>query len=132
MAGQYKSIPSDPTSGYYEIVSNREGQHRWVWREGGQTEDTGTWVDDLPAALREAAQDWDDNGEGGRLSATLRIAARRAETTGATVAPTPPTVEDVRDLLRSAAYGEADGSTIPVPVEDIRLIIATLDQLLPA
>lgn len=74
--------PADLTLGYYVIERNHAGDRfRYVWIEGASDEpaDRGRWFDLVSRALRDAADNWDEAGSGGRLSATLRAAATRAE-----------------------------------------------------
>lgn len=73
----------DPADGAYSIEPDDAGeQFRYVWSETvkgeGYTE-AGHWKPSLAAALRDAADNWEDAGSGGRLAATLRAAATRAE-----------------------------------------------------
>ena len=73
----------NPKLGYYQI-SQTADQVRWVWREtakGIAYEEHGPWFSSAVEAYRDAASDWDDNGDGSnkRLSGQLRAAATRAE-----------------------------------------------------
>lgn len=54
-------------------------RYRWGYTEAGDT-DFGPWFSSLPTALRDAAEDWEDNGSSTpRHAAVLRGAATRAE-----------------------------------------------------
>jgi hypothetical protein len=63
----------------YAIEKNAEGQYRWNWTESGDDEGSiGDWQDSPVKALREAAEDWDTNGDGSRnYASVLRGAATR-------------------------------------------------------
>jgi|GEM_PF-5408949 len=62
--------------GYY--IEHGFSGFRWSYTEAGET-DRGPWWQLESHALRDAADDWDDNGEGYRVSATLRAVATRLE-----------------------------------------------------
>lgn len=75
----YACNPTDPSQGFYVIEQDGE-QFRYVWTEGvGNEPDRGRQFPTRSQALRDAADNWDEAGSGGRLSATLRAAATRAE-----------------------------------------------------
>lgn len=72
-----------PNLGYYRFELNENGA-RWVWTEmakGVTHEDDGPWVGSLAEAYRNAADDWESNGNSAnrRLAGQLRAAATRAE-----------------------------------------------------
>ena len=78
----YAYLPGVPEQGTYRIeVDPEKPRFRWVWKDdmGEGTTETGWWCDSRAEALRAAAVDWDESGSGGRLAATLRAAATRAE-----------------------------------------------------
>ena len=62
----------------YGIEQAPEG-FRWVWYEPGEPDEIGGWRATLSAALRNAAEDWDDCGTGGNRASVLRGAATKAE-----------------------------------------------------
>lgn len=79
---QYAYLPTDLSLGYYAVEQNDDGtRFRWSWtdEEGAKPTDYSPWFEKLSKALRDAADNWDEAGSGGRLSATLRAAATRAE-----------------------------------------------------
>ena len=79
----YAYVPGDLERGAYRIESNNAGtRFRFFWSEVSRGEaltEAGRWFHSRAAALRAAAVDWDEAGSGGRLAATLRAAATRAE-----------------------------------------------------
>jgi len=83
MATLYCYIPQLPQAGSYTIEANAdESAFRYRWSELVDDEsfvEHGAWFPTRAAALRDAAANWDDAGSGGRLAATLRAAATRAE-----------------------------------------------------
>lgn len=69
--------------GGYTIFHGPEG-YRWGWEEVARGEvhrDYGKWRDTRAEALRDAADDWESNGNSSnrRLGGTLRAAATRSE-----------------------------------------------------
>lgn len=69
--------------GYYEIFTGDLGS-RWHWFEvakGVEYKDCGQWQPSVADAYRDAAEDWQANGNSAnrRLSGQLRAAATRAE-----------------------------------------------------
>lgn len=69
--------------GGYTIYHGPEG-YRWRWEEvaNGETHrDNGKWRETAAEALRDAADDWESNGNSSnrRLGGTLRAAATRVE-----------------------------------------------------
>jgi len=69
--------------GGYTIYQGAEG-FRWGWEEiakGEIHQDHGRWHETAAEALRDAADDWENNGNSSnrRLGGTLRAAATRAE-----------------------------------------------------
>ena len=73
----------DPTGGYYEIFTGELGS-RWHWvetAEGVEYKDYGQWSQTPAAAYRDAANDWEANGNPSnrRLGGQLRAAATRSE-----------------------------------------------------
>jgi len=71
-----------PDKGSYEVFEGAEGA-RWCWVEvaqGTRYEDFGPWFDSTADAYRDAAYDWELNGDGSdkRLSGLLKAAATRA------------------------------------------------------
>lgn len=78
----YAYLPTDLSLGFYAVEQNSDGtRFRWSWtdEEGAEPTDHSHWFDTLSEALRAAANNWDEAGSGGRLAATLRAAATRAE-----------------------------------------------------
>ena len=74
---------TQPEMGSYEILSGPEGAF-WQWREvanGVEYDEDGRLWPTVPEALRDAADDWEKNGNGAnrRLGRQLRAAATRAE-----------------------------------------------------
>jgi hypothetical protein len=72
-----------PSLGYYHIETGEEGS-RWLWNEtagGVQYQDAGHWFATVADAYRDAADDWESNGNSAnrRLSGQLRAAATRTE-----------------------------------------------------
>ncbi len=72
-----------PDLGYYEVFSGLLG-YRWQWREvakGVEYLDCGEWREKASQAYRDAADDWESNGNSSnrRLGGQLRAAATRAE-----------------------------------------------------
>lgn len=73
-----------PELGYYEVFTGPAGS-RWKWseidRHGQEHQDCGQWETTAAAAYRDAARDWEDNGNSAtkRLPGQLRAAATRAE-----------------------------------------------------
>lgn len=79
---QYAYLPTDLTLGFYSIEQDAAGERfRYVWTDevDATPAEHGRWFESLSKALRDAADNWDESGSGGRLSATLRAAATRAE-----------------------------------------------------
>lgn len=79
---KYAYLPGDLSRGFYAIEQDEPGgRFRYVWVEEalGDPAEYGRWCDSLGAALRDAADNWDEAGSGGRLASTLRAAATRAE-----------------------------------------------------
>lgn len=73
----------DPTGGYYEIFTGELGS-RWHWvetAEGVEYKDCGRWQFTAADAYRDAASDWEQNGNSAnlRLAGQLRAAATRSE-----------------------------------------------------
>ena len=73
----------DPERGFYEVYTGPEGS-RWQWSETTKDdsyEDFGPWRTSVSDAYRDAADDWESNGDNSnkRLSGQLRAAATRAE-----------------------------------------------------
>lgn len=60
------------------IIESGEQGFRWSWDEEG-VNDRGPWRTSLAAALRDAADDWDESGDGGNRSRVLRSVATREE-----------------------------------------------------
>lgn len=79
---KYFVDPSDENTGHYEIQVSDEGW-RYAWSEvalGVEYNDFGAWHPTRWQALDDAADDWEDNGDGtlnARLTATLRGLATR-------------------------------------------------------
>jgi hypothetical protein len=75
---------ANPHLGYYEILTGPEGS-RWRWIEiledGTEYKDCGPWRATVSAAYRDAAYDWEENGNSSnrRLAGQLRAAATRSE-----------------------------------------------------
>ena len=131
---QYAYDPSDLDKGFYVIEQNTRGDRfRHVWTEvdrGKLFTENGTWRTTVALALRAAAEDWEGAGSGGRLAATLRAAATRAVGGKSPVMKhAAPDVEEVRRELATAIHGEADESSIRVPVGDLRALLAEFDRL---
>lgn len=79
---KYAYMPTDLHLGFYAIEQNEAGtKFRYVWTDDvdATPAEYGHWFGSLSRALRDAADNWDESGSGGRLSATLRAAATRAE-----------------------------------------------------
>ena len=81
MSGRYYVDKKEPHRGFYEI-EEQDGQYRYHWSEtarGVEYNDYGSWSDTRELALLEAADDWDDNGDGSnrRLSGMLSALAKR-------------------------------------------------------
>lgn len=79
---KYAFMPSDLAMGFYAVEQDVTGDRfRYVWFEERSAEpaEHGQWFESLSLALRDAADNWDEAGSGGRLSAVLRAAATRAE-----------------------------------------------------
>lgn len=80
---RYSVDKNQPKAGYYEIVHHHNG-YAWIYVEETPSQ---TYVEQselcyptASAALRSAAEDWDDNGhEGPRVGAVMRAAATRLE-----------------------------------------------------
>lgn len=70
----------DASFGYYQIFTGPEGS-RWQFFEGDESSDVGEWRPTVAAAYRDAAADWESNGNSSnrRLAGHLRAAATRAE-----------------------------------------------------
>ena len=72
-----------PNEGHYCVIEGDQGA-RWEWTEtakGMKYEDAGHWLGTVAEAYRDAADDWETNGNSAnkRLSGQLRAAATRAE-----------------------------------------------------
>lgn len=83
MNGRYLADKSQPSLGFYSIYSGPQG-FRWGWEEIAKDEihtDHGKWRDTEAEAFRDAADDWESNGNSSnrRLAGSLRAAATRAE-----------------------------------------------------
>lgn len=78
----YRRKTGEETGEGYSIERNSEGQYRWMWSERDSADDgsVGEWRDTSVQALREAANDWEDNGDNSfKYGALLRSAATRIE-----------------------------------------------------
>jgi hypothetical protein len=75
----YRRKSGDTALEGYAIEKNNEGQYRWSWSEsGGEEGSEGEWKDSQVEALRDAAQDWDDSGDGSQnYASVLRGAATK-------------------------------------------------------
>jgi len=73
---------ANPDLGSYEVSRGPDG-YRWTWCEtakGQFYKDHGEWWPTEAAAYRDAANDWEYNGNRtSRLAAQLRAAATRSE-----------------------------------------------------
>ena len=74
---------AEPSLGGYTVFRGRDG-FRWTWEEVAKGEtfrDDSRWFDTAAEALRDAAEDWESNGNSSnrRLGGVLRAAATRAE-----------------------------------------------------
>lgn len=69
------------TGGY--IIENNGVQFRWAWCEPGEEPHRGEWVASESLAIRGAADNWDESGDGrGVYLSTLRREATKAEKAG--------------------------------------------------
>jgi hypothetical protein len=63
----------------YVIQANVLG-FRWVWKEPGEVDEFGDFLPTEAEALRDAAADWDSNGNiGDKRGATMKAVATRLE-----------------------------------------------------
>lgn len=74
---------ANPDAGFYTIIVSPIGA-QWQWTEvakGVEYHESGPWVATEAQAYRDAADDWESNGnsENKRLSGQLRAAATRLE-----------------------------------------------------
>lgn len=74
-----------PERGYYQFWQHsKTGEWRWSWTEGSSdevSEEVSEWFSHLVWAMRNAALDWESNGDGSnpRLAGMLRGLAAKVE-----------------------------------------------------
>lgn len=71
--------PTPGTDGYYTFERDEDGW-RWYWQEAGQIDAPRPAFGSRAEALREAADDWEENGSGvSRFAGMLRGLAKKEE-----------------------------------------------------
>lgn len=66
----------------YRIVESEPGRWNWTWSEPGEEDQISDVYLRESEAFDSAADDWEDNGDGGRLTSTLRGQATRLRKDG--------------------------------------------------